>query len=97
VRNEGRSGDTELNEYAEKAAMPSLIDETNSEKVIKKLESLENAIKNLGIDYPPVFFVQGRRITGPVPGVCFLMDAVQAAMSKSVQSEYRNLEERIAP
>ena len=97
VQNNGLAGDQELADYAEKTVMPSLIDETNSEKVIKRLETLMRAIDNLGIEYPPVFFVQGRRIAGPVPDSCFLMDVVQEELVRTVRAEYRNLEERIAP
>lgn len=97
VQNNGAAGDQELADYAEKAGMPSLVDEANSEKVIKRLETLTHTIDNLGIEYPPVFFVQGRRISGPVPTVCFLMDVVQDALSKSARSEYQTIEERISP
>lgn len=97
MQNNGSAGDQELADYAEKTAMPSLVDEANSEKVIKRLEALMRTIENLGIEYPPVFFVQGRRISGPVPTVCFLMDVVQEALSNTVRSEYQGLEERIAP
>lgn len=94
---EGKASDAEIAAWAEQQQLPSLADEINSERVVQRLKTLTARAGNAGVEFPPVFFVQGRKITGPVPGACFLADAVQTAIAESVRAEYHGIEERIAP
>lgn len=97
LKNDGKAGEDELAYYAENSGLSGLIEEASSQKVINLVSNLESVLASLGMGLPPVFFVQGRRVEGPVPELCFLMDAVQQELALAVRAKYRSIEERIAP
>lgn len=97
LKNDGKAGAEEIAYYAENSGLANLIEESSSQRVIALISSLESALGALGVGLPPVFFVQGRRVDGPVPELCFLVDAVQQEFAFVVRTEYRSIEERIAP
>lgn len=97
IKNDGKAGEEEMAYYAENSGLAKLIEEANSQKVFSLVSNLESALSSLGVGLPPVFFVQGRRVEGSVPELCFLVDAVQQEFARAIRAEYRSIEERIAP
>jgi len=99
MNSEGSIEDGRLDDFTRQAGLePGVLNgEAVAPPVRSQMKKLNKLADQMGLHYPPIIFVQGKRIKGAVPGACLLVGSVQQAVAEAITAEYDEISRKIAP
>ncbi len=99
INSEGAIKEGRLDSFTEQAGLePGVLNgKAVARPTRKKMKRLNKLAHEMGLHYPPVIFVKGRRVKGAVPGTCLMVGAVQSGIAQVITDEYNRLADKITP